>query len=112
MKELSLAKQEYLHAPLWSRNLSVGRIVISMSVKQREIDRHSMRPYSCNRLEDLRREQGLTRRDLAYSLRISEATLKAMEQGRYMPSLELALRVSAWFALPVEAIFSVRENRH
>jgi putative transcriptional regulator len=31
-----------------------------------------------------------------------------LERGDYKPSLELALQISAYFCLPVEAIFSLK----
>ena len=60
-----------------------------------------------NRLEVLRAERGLSRRDLANQLDINHQTVGYIERGDYNPSLELALRLSDLFGLPVEAIFSL-----
>lgn len=59
-----------------------------------------------NRLPVLRVERGLSRQDLAKALGINYQTIGYLERGEYNPSLELALRISEFFSLPIEAIFS------
>lgn len=59
-----------------------------------------------NRIAVLRAERGLTRQDLAAALDINYQTIGYLERGDYNPSLELAFRISEFFRLPVEAIFS------
>ncbi|HZO73013.1 MAG TPA: helix-turn-helix transcriptional regulator [Ktedonobacteraceae bacterium] len=59
-----------------------------------------------NRLPVLRAERGLSRHDLADILGINYQTLGYLERGEYSPSLELAFRISEYFSLPIEAIFS------
>lgn len=59
-----------------------------------------------NRLAVLRTERGLSRRDLAGALGINYQTIGYIERGEYNPSLELAFRLSEYFSLPIEAIFS------
>jgi DNA-binding XRE family transcriptional regulator len=54
----------------------------------------------------LRTERGLSRRDLAGALGINYQTIGYIERGEYNPSLELAFRLSEYFSLPIEAIFS------
>jgi putative transcriptional regulator len=61
-----------------------------------------------NRLAVLRTERGLSRLDLARTLGVNYQTIGYLERGDYSPSLELALRVSEVFGLPVEAIFSMQ----
>jgi putative transcriptional regulator len=61
-----------------------------------------------NRLAVLRTERGMSRLDLARILGVNYQTVGYLERGDYSPSLELALRVSEVFGLPVEAIFSTR----
>jgi putative transcriptional regulator len=62
----------------------------------------------CNRLPVLRAERGLSRRDLADALGVNYQTVGYLERGDYNPSLELAFRISEFFDLPIEAIFSRR----
>lgn len=54
----------------------------------------------------LRVERGLSRQQLADALRINYQTVGYLERGDYNPSLELALKISEFFELPIEAIFS------
>jgi DNA-binding XRE family transcriptional regulator len=59
-----------------------------------------------NRISVLRAERGLSRQALADALGINYQTVGYLERGDYNPSLELAFRISEFFRLPVEAIFS------
>ena len=61
-----------------------------------------------NRLAVLRAERGLSRLDLARAIGVNYQTVGYLERGDYSPSLELALRLTEVFGLPVEAIFSTR----
>ena len=60
-----------------------------------------------NRLAVLRAERGVSRRDLAEAVNVNTQTIGFLERGDYGPSVELALQLAAYFALPVEAIFSL-----
>ena len=60
------------------------------------------------RLAVLRAERGLTRQQLSEALGINYQTVGYLERGEYHPSLELAFRISEFFTLPIEAIFSRR----
>jgi putative transcriptional regulator len=60
-----------------------------------------------NRIALLRAEQGVTRRELADALGVHYQTIGYLERGEYSPSLHLALRIAAFFELPVEVVFSV-----
>lgn len=60
-----------------------------------------------NRLAVLRAERGLSRKDLAAAVGVNFQTIGYLERGDYSPSLELALKLSAYFDLPVEALFSL-----
>jgi putative transcriptional regulator len=59
-----------------------------------------------NRIAVLRTERGLSRQELAEKLGINYQTIGYLERGDYNPSLELAFRISEFFQLPIEAIFS------
>jgi putative transcriptional regulator len=59
-----------------------------------------------NRLSVLRAERGLSRQDLADAVGVNYQTVGYLERGDYSPSLELAFRLSEFFSLPIEAIFS------
>jgi len=50
----------------------------------------------------------MSRQQLADALGVNPQTVGYVERGDYNPSLELALRISEVFNLPIEAIFSRR----
>ena len=64
-----------------------------------------------NRIAVLRRDRGLSRQDLALRIGVNPQTIGYLERGEYNPSLDLALRISEVFGLPVEMIFSPRPLR-
>jgi DNA-binding XRE family transcriptional regulator len=59
-----------------------------------------------NRLPVLRAERGLSRAQLAALVDVNPQTIGALERGQYFPSLDLAMRLSEAFGLPIEAIFA------
>lgn len=60
-----------------------------------------------NRIGLLRAEQGVSRRELADALGVHYQTVGYLERGEYNPSLHLALRIAAFFGVPVEVVFSI-----
>lgn len=62
-----------------------------------------------NNIKNLRKEKGLRQEDLAEILRVSRQTIIAIENDKYDPSLELALKISIYFAMTVNDIFKVEE---
>jgi putative transcriptional regulator len=60
-----------------------------------------------NRLNVLRAERSISRKDLADAVGVNFQTIGYLERGDYSPSLELALKISTYFGLPVEMIFSL-----
>ena len=59
-----------------------------------------------NRIAVLRAERHLSRAQLAENIGVNVQTVGFLERGDYTPSLELAFRISRYFKLPIEAIFS------
>jgi putative transcriptional regulator len=59
-----------------------------------------------NRIRFFRTERGLSRRDLAEAVGVNHPTIDYLERGDYQPSLELGMKITAHFDLPVEMIFS------
>lgn len=55
----------------------------------------------------LRAERNLTRQHVADAVGVHYQTIGYLERGEYNPSLAMALRIAAFFGLPVEAIFSL-----
>lgn len=63
-----------------------------------------------NRVRELRFQAGeMTQEQLANGVGVSRQTIIAIEQGRFFPSLESALRMARVFGVPVDAIFSLED---
>jgi putative transcriptional regulator len=60
-----------------------------------------------NEVAALRRARGLSQAALAEALDVSRQTINSIENGRYDPSLPLALRIGRLFERPVEEIFTL-----
>lgn len=60
-----------------------------------------------NRVAMLRAERRISRRDLAEALGVHYQTIGYLERGEFNPSLHLALRIAAYFDVPVEVVFSL-----
>jgi putative transcriptional regulator len=58
-----------------------------------------------NDVRELRTGQGLRQQDLAKALKVSRQTVNAIETGRYLPSLPLAIALARFFGKPVEELF-------
>ena len=61
-----------------------------------------------NRIAMMRADRGISRRELAEAVGVNPQTIGYLERGDYKPSLELALKISEFFGVPVEAVFSLR----
>lgn len=63
-----------------------------------------------NRLEELRKAQGLNQEELAAALQVSRQTIGSLENGRYNPSILLAFQIARYFGLHIEDIFIYEEE--
>ncbi|MFP7494618.1 helix-turn-helix transcriptional regulator [Terribacillus saccharophilus] len=63
-----------------------------------------------NRVRELRQERAITQVKMAEDLMITRQTITAIEKGKYNPSLELALRMVAYFDVPIEQLFYLEEE--
>lgn len=63
-----------------------------------------------NKLEEIRKQQGITQEDLAKALEVSRQTIGSLENGRYNPSILLAFRVANYFNMSIEEIFIYEEE--
>jgi len=59
-----------------------------------------------NRIALFRAEHGVSRRELADAVGVNNQTIGYLERGDYKPSLELAMKIAAYFDVPVELLFS------
>ena len=58
-----------------------------------------------NRVSELRTAAGLSQGELGKALGVSRQTINSIENGRYLPSLPLALAIARNFEASVEDIF-------
>jgi putative transcriptional regulator len=63
-----------------------------------------------NRLEEIRKERGVTQEELASSLEVSRQTIGSLENGRYNPSILLAFKIARYFQMTIEEIFIYEEE--
>jgi putative transcriptional regulator len=63
--------------------------------------------YMRNEVRDLRTARALSQQSLGEALGVSRQTINAIEQGRYDPSLPLAIRLARFFGQTVEEVFHV-----
>lgn len=62
------------------------------------------------RIRELRRSHSLTQEELAEALGLSRQSVNAMEAGRCLPSLPVALQLAAYFNVPLSSIFVIEEK--
>ena len=60
-----------------------------------------------NNLEELRKSTGLTQQELSESAEVSRKSINAIENGVYVPSTVLALKISKTLSCKVEDIFKL-----
>ena len=60
-----------------------------------------------NNLEQLRKKAGLTQTDLSESAEVSRKSINAIENGIYVPSTVLALKIAKTLKCKVEDIFKL-----
>ena len=63
-----------------------------------------------NKLEEIRKERGITQEDLAKILEVSRQTVGSLENGRYNPSIILAFKIARYFEMAIEDIFIYEEE--
>mgnify|MGYP005757642509 CR=1 FL=1 len=64
-----------------------------------------------NRVKQLRKEAGLRQEDLANLLGVTRQTIIAIENDKYDPTLELAMKLSALLKLHVDEIFYLDQDK-
>ena len=65
-----------------------------------------------NKLEEIRKENGITQEELARAVEVSRQTIGSLENGRYNPSIILAFKIARFFNLTIEEIFIYEEDKN
>ncbi|BAZ97996.1 Transcriptional regulator, Cro/CI family [Dehalococcoides mccartyi] len=63
-----------------------------------------------NKLEEIRKQQGIKQEELASALEVSRQTIGSLENGRYNPSIVLAFKIARYFGMSIEEIFTYDEE--
>jgi putative transcriptional regulator len=62
-----------------------------------------------NKIKVFRAMHDLTQEDLAQAIGVTRQTILAIEKGKYVPSLDLAFRISRYFSVNIEDVFQYDE---
>jgi putative transcriptional regulator len=60
-----------------------------------------------NNLQEIRKSAGLTQQDLSESANVSRKSINAIENGVYVPSTVLALKIAKTLGCKVEDLFKL-----
>ena len=63
-----------------------------------------------NNLEQIRKNKGLTQQELSNKADVSRKSINAIENGVYVPSTVLALKISKILNCKVEDLFELPQN--
>ena len=63
-----------------------------------------------NKIENIRKEQGILQDEMAKALGVSRQTISSLENGRYNPSIMLAYKIAKYFEMTIEDIFVFEEE--
>ena len=63
-----------------------------------------------NKIEEIRKEQGILQDEMAKALGVSRQTISSLENGRYNPSILLAHKIAKYFGMTVEEVFVFEEE--
>jgi putative transcriptional regulator len=63
-----------------------------------------------NKIKVYRAMHDLTQEDLAQAIGVTRQTILAIEKGKYVPSLDLAFRISHYFKVNIEEVFSYEDE--
>ena len=63
-----------------------------------------------NRIKELRTNLNITQEELAIQVKVTRKTINTIENGRFIPSVILAIKVAKYFDVQVEDLFLVSEE--
>ena len=58
-----------------------------------------------NKIKELRKELGYRQEDLAVNMNVTRQTINAIENNKYNPTLELAMKLAKFLGTTVENLF-------
>ena len=64
-----------------------------------------------NNIKELRGNLGITQAQLAERVGVARVSIVAIENGRFIPTIETALHISKALGVPVEQIFWLKDHK-
>ncbi|MBT2216351.1 helix-turn-helix domain-containing protein [Virgibacillus dakarensis] len=64
-----------------------------------------------NNIRKIRKTKGITQLKMAEDLQVTRQTFTAIENNKYNPSLELALKIVDYFDVPIDDVFILEKER-
>ena len=64
-----------------------------------------------NRIEEIRKEKGISQEAFAKAMLVSRQTISSLENGRYNPSILLAYKIAKYFGMSIEDVFIFEEDK-
>ena len=95
---------------IWKANLTLSKINDIIMERKLYITRRKGGMQLKNRLEEIRKRDGIKQEELAEILEVSRQTIGSLENGRYNPSILLALKIARHFNMNIEDIFIYEED--
>lgn len=65
-----------------------------------------------NNIKQIRIEKGIKQIQMAEDLQVTRQTMNAIENNKYNPSLELALKIVRYFNMSIDEIFILIGEEH
>lgn len=62
-----------------------------------------------NRIKEIRKRKGYTQEELANNVNVTRQTINAIENQKYNPTLELAIKLSKLLKTSVEELFIIKD---
>ena len=63
-----------------------------------------------NKIEDIRKANGIRQEDFAKAMGVSRQTISSLENGRYNPSITLAFKIARYFGMTIEEVFIFEDD--
>ena len=63
-----------------------------------------------NKIKIYRAVKGVAQEELAAGIGVTRKTVNTIENGRFVPSAVLAIRMARFFGIPVEELFDLDES--
>ena len=63
-----------------------------------------------NKIEAIRKQQGILQEEFAKAMGVSRQTISSLENGRYNPSILLAHKIAKFFGMTIEEVFVFEEE--